>query len=200
MMSKIIITTSRRPTPVVRRFIKHLVPIIPNARYQRRGKLTLSLLILQAIDFNVDKVIVVRNRKGNPGYLDTYLVDPINKTLIKLCTLYICSFSIRKTQPKINPKLKPNQLLILSSALALIDNEKVAECLLRSFNIKVCDEVPEINLKSLQMPILIDVRKYFKEKHPITIPLYEIIFKNFKNEIVGPVIRICKAKIYTKAV
>lgn len=199
-MTKIIITTSRRPTSVVRRFIKYLVPLLPYAQYQRRGKKTLSMLALQAVDFNVDKVLIIRNRKGNPGYVDVYQVDHTNKTLIKFCTISICGYSVDKVQTKLKLKLRPNQILILSSSLTLVDNEDVAECLLAGFNIKVCSEIPTTIQEPLQTYVIINVKKIFKNINSVKIPVYEIIFKDLKNEIIGPVIRICKAKVYTKAI
>jgi U3 small nucleolar ribonucleoprotein protein IMP4 len=198
VINKTIITTSRRPTPVVRRFIKYLIPFIPNAQYQRRGKLTFTLLVLQAIDFNADKIIVVRNRKGDPGYLDVYQVNYANKALTKLCTLYICGYSIDKNQTKLNTKQKIAQLLTLDSTLALIDNEDIAECLLTSFNIKICNEIPKLDYKSSYIHALLDIKKYFKKMNFTKLPVYEITFKNLRNEFIGPVIRICKAKMYTK--
>ena len=72
-MAKVIITSSRRPTPTVRRFIKSLLIVLPNSVKISRGKLSFNMLALQALDLGSDKLLVVRNKKGNPGYIDVYL-------------------------------------------------------------------------------------------------------------------------------
>lgn len=199
MENKIIVTTSRRPTPTVRRFIKHLVAVLPSSQYQRRGKLSFSMLALQAIDLNIDKLIVVKNRKGNPGYIDIYQVNHVNKAFVKLCTLFICGYTINKPYHKVQHKNKPKHIVILEDVLTSIDNEEIAECLLLGFNIKILNKLHTSTLRHDDHYVVLEVVKMFRKVDNYEKPIYEITFKNIENKIIGPVIRICNAKVYTKA-
>jgi len=196
--NKIIVTTSRRPTPTVRRFVKHLAAVLPNAQYQRRGKLSFSMLALQAIDLDIDKLIVVRNRKGNPGYIDIYQVNHANKTLTKLCTLFICGYSIGRIQRKAQSENGLKYIVAQDTIITSIDNEEITECLLLGFNIKVLDKLYTLTLGHYDRFLILEVIKIFREVSDYEIPIYEVIFRNIKNEVVGPVVRICSAKVYTK--
>lgn len=198
MGNKVIVTTSRRPTPTVRKFVKHLAAVLPNAQYQRRGKLSFSMLALQAIDLDVDKLIVVKNRKGNPGYIDIYQVNHASKTLTKLCTLFICGYSIGKIQCKTPTRNEPKYIVALDNIVTSIDNEEIIECLLLGFNIKVLDKLCTLTVGHDDHYLILEVTKIFREVSNYEIPVYEIMFKNIKNEMVGPVVRICNAKVYTK--
>lgn len=196
---RILITTSRRPTPNIRKFIKQLIAVIPDIRYQLRGKLTLSMLITQAIDFDTEKILIVRSRKGNPGYIDVYQVNHIDKTLTKFCTMHICGLSMSRTNIKLIPKRKPKHIITLNSILNTIDDEAIVECLLTGFNVIVYDTIPTVKDKASPYVIL-DIRKVAKKLDNNELSAYEVMFRDLKNEIIGPVVKICRAKIYTKVV
>ncbi|MEM4849056.1 MAG: hypothetical protein QXM55_05425, partial [Ignisphaera sp.] len=188
MENKIIVTTSRRPTPTVRRFVKYLVAVLPSSQYQRRGKLSFSMLALQAIDLNIDKLIVIRNRKGNPGYMDIYQVNHVKKVFAKFCTLFICGYSINTPYHKVQPKNKPKNIVILEDVFTSIDDEEIAECLLLGFNIKVLNKLHTPVLGHDNHYVVLEVVKMFRKVDNYEKPIYEITFKNIENKIVGPVI------------
>lgn len=198
-MNKIFITTSRHPIRTTRRFVKYLVAVIPKAIRITRGKLTFALLTLQALDLNVDKVIIVRNRKGNPGYIDVYQVNYSDRSLTKICTMYLCGYSIERYQ-KI-PRNSVEQLIMYDGTLRGLD-EDFAECLLTAFNIKICSAKSLSHTSSPNSLIIVNVTKLTdshraedgKAKY-----IYEIRFTNAKGEVYGPVIKVCNTKIYTKA-
>jgi len=193
--SRIIITTSRRPTPTVRRFIKHLVSVLPNAKHQTRGKLTLSMLALLSLDLNIDKVLIIRNRKGNPGYIDVYQVDHISRSLVKVCTIPICGYSLNKPQNKTSIKNGVKYIIVGENSITNIDDETL-ECIFAAFNVQVHSEKTRRQSNRNDYVILYIkeiLRKAYNEN-----PVYEVQFKNAKNEVLSPVIRICKAKIYTR--
>lgn len=199
-MHKTLITSSHRPTPNVLKFIKHLVSILPNTRYQSRGKLSLSLLALQAIDLDVEKVLVVRSRKGNPGYIDVYQVDYLGKLLVKLCTMYICGYSIGTIQTK-KLNFTPKYLIVPSKIIDNIKDDEIVECILAGFSTKVCNGIPKrLSNNNMKSVVLMDIKRAAKKDFSTcdAVSVYEIEFKDLKGDVIGPVIRICKAKIYTK--
>jgi len=197
-VAKVIITSSRRPTPTTRRFIKSLLMILPNSIRISRGKLSFNMLALQALDVGSDKLLVVRNKKGNPGYIDVYIVNEIKPELklTKFCTLYICGYSIPRSVYKNSvQQFKPKRIVVNINALSNIDNESIVECLLIGFNVKVCNDLRNGVSICSSDTITIDIKRVSKNSRR---PFYEIMFKNMEERVLGPVIRICNAKIFTK--
>jgi len=134
---KFLVTTSHRPTRNTRRFIKFISMVLPNFIRVNRGKLTLSMLALQAIDMNIDRVVIVRNRKGNPGYIDIYNVDYLNNSLKLLCTLKICGYSLLTTTRDRSAKRRGFNGIVLNldirEGLDRDETSKALECLVYLF-------------------------------------------------------------------
>ncbi|MEM4040180.1 MAG: hypothetical protein QXM83_00010 [Ignisphaera sp.] len=198
-MAKVIITSSRRPTPTVRRFIKSLLIVLPNSVKISRGKLSFNMLALQALDLGSDKLLVVRNKKGNPGYIDVYVVNEIKPELklTKFCTLYICGYWIPRPIHKDRiQQFKPKSVIVPIDALSNIDNESIIECILIGFDIKVCNDARNTISTCSNDAIIIDIKKVSKNSREA---FYEIMFKDTKERVFGPVIRICNAKVFTKS-
>jgi hypothetical protein len=106
-----------------------------------RGKLTLKQLALQAIDLGFNAIIVVRNRKGNPGYIDFYTVTPSGE-LIKECTLKVCGYTIPSDYKKLTQATKVvlNLEEILQESKQQNRNEqtdelKTLDCIIKMFNV-----------------------------------------------------------------
>ncbi|MEM0026766.1 MAG: hypothetical protein QXT53_03060 [Ignisphaera sp.] len=132
--TKTLITSSHRPTRNTRRFIKVLSRIVPNAIKVNRGKLTFKQLALQAMDINADNILIVRNKKGNPGFIDVYKVVASTTELSKLCTLRICGYFIDDSYKGLH-QVKAS---ILKRGNILLESEippDLLECILKAFNI-----------------------------------------------------------------
>ena len=71
----ILITTSRRPSPRVRSFVKDLVLVIPGAVRLTRGHLSMRDLAVEAQLVGADRVVVVGEKRGNPGIIRVYKVS-----------------------------------------------------------------------------------------------------------------------------
>ena len=68
----ILVTTSRRPSPRVRSFVKDLVGVIPGAHRFTRGHFSMSELAREAYNMGADRIVVVGERRGNPGIVRVY--------------------------------------------------------------------------------------------------------------------------------
>jgi len=68
----ILITTSHRPSRRTRTLIRDLSHVIPGSVRVNRGKKSLEDLRQEAIKYGLDRVLVVGERKGNPGLLRFY--------------------------------------------------------------------------------------------------------------------------------
>lgn len=195
-MHKLFITTSRYPTPITRSFAKQLSMIISNASYIPRGKLTLAMLALQAIDLDISKIIIVKNRKGNPGYIDIYIVNHLEKSIIKLCSLHICGYLMNKTKYSSLSAHRSKYVILGVESIDSID-ENILECIVTGFNIKIYKHITSLT-HNMKNSIIIHIKKkMLKNIHSIN-PIYEITFKDCQGELIGPVLRICRAKIFTK--
>ncbi|WP_131159729.1 Brix domain-containing protein [Aeropyrum pernix] len=72
---RILVTTSRRPSPRVRSFVKDLSATIPGAFRFTRGHYSMEELAREAIIRGADRIVVVGERRGNPGIIRVYAVE-----------------------------------------------------------------------------------------------------------------------------
>jgi rRNA maturation protein Rpf1 len=184
--SKILLTTSHRPSRNARRLVKVLAKLIPGCTKINRGKLTFKLLALQALDLNCDKLIVVRNRKGNPGYLDLYAVKPFGE-LIKECTVKLCGYSVSANYNKIAASI---QRVLLNLMPALISNTvdidtefkiRTLECIIKIFNATVVSKNMNIERNENDVCMHITIPKIGKKSCTKKRNLIEITFTRCSN-------------------
>ncbi|MEM2024782.1 MAG: ribosomal biogenesis protein [Desulfurococcaceae archaeon] len=68
----ILITTSHRPSPRVRSFVKDLASILPGAHRVNRGHKTLSELAIESVARKVDYLAIISEKGGNPSAISIY--------------------------------------------------------------------------------------------------------------------------------
>jgi len=190
MPSKIIITTSHRPTPRTRSLVKDLVSVIPNAVRITRGKATLDLLALQAVDIGADRILVIRNWKGNPRFLDFYEVLPATRKATKICTLVLRGYKLARECGHPPPPHKPASLILsMNDVVSRGIDECILECLVRGLRPSIATE--EVSTRNHAIRLVIDTKtvKNFR--------IYELRFSDPNGKEYGPVLRIWKAKMYT---
>jgi len=122
-----LITTSRRPTRRTRSFCKELQRVLPNAIRVNRGKMSLIDVALRALEYNVDRVILVSVFKGNPGRIrffsvssDSFVEIPplINILGVKLLREFRRGRFIKVSSLIVVPVDREDELLNFSSFLA----------------------------------------------------------------------------------
>ncbi len=184
-MIKFLVTTSHRPTRNTRRFVKFISIILPNFMRVSRGKLTLSMIALQAIDMNIDRVVIIRNRKGNPGYIDIYDVDYLNNSLRLLCTLKICGYSSFITiRDELTKKQTFNGIALnLDIKEGLDENKmnKALECLIHLFPLVI--QKPSDDICKQDNYLFVNIKKDVKDD------IYEVKFQDC-SRLFG-ILRIC---------
>jgi len=72
---RILITTSRRPSPRVRSLVKDLASILPGGVRFTRGHYSMEELAREASLLGADRIVVVGERRGNPGIIRVYDYD-----------------------------------------------------------------------------------------------------------------------------
>ena len=123
----ILITTSRRPSKRTRTLIRDFLHVIPGAVRVNRGKKSLQDLRQDAVKFGLDRVLIVGERKGNPGLLRFYkatvaTIEPIGAQVI------LAGVTLRRELFGRKPKRVPH-VRELAVAYQQDDLEKFAEVL-----------------------------------------------------------------------
>ena len=76
----ILLTTSRRPTQLMRTFCRDLARSIPNVIRINRGKLSLDGIAEKALEFNADRVIIIDRWNGRPTKIELFCMGPAGLT------------------------------------------------------------------------------------------------------------------------
>ncbi len=85
---RIIVTTSRRPSPRTRSLVKDLVNVIPGAIRLTRGHLTYKELSIEAATMGADRVLIIGEKRGNPSIIRIYTPQP-GRGLENIVTLIV---------------------------------------------------------------------------------------------------------------
>ena len=72
--AKILLTTSRDPTPRIRAFCHDLAEAMPNVMYVNRGKMNNDEIAEKTLEHDATRVIVVDRWQGGPGVLRLFEV------------------------------------------------------------------------------------------------------------------------------
>jgi U3 small nucleolar ribonucleoprotein protein IMP4 len=179
--SRILITTSHRPSRRVRSFINDLKLAIPNTVKVNRGKMGLHDVMTTALENRCDRIIIVSRWKGNPGKMCFYKLSSSNTYIQVDPIIYISSVKLtREIKDRIYFRPKEIIIDINSSNKALID---FGNMLSKALNIK---ERSQTNLYT-------KVRIEESQKFFCTI----LFVKNNTNTLCGPIINVkhaCRLK------
>lgn len=172
--NKIIITTSHKPSPKLRTFIKELASIIPHSIRINRGKKTLDDLLLDALTLNANRIIVGFEKKGNPSALRFFIIK--NKRLIKLMTLKIAGLSLWRELAEASKVYNPKSIAVKIPEEELLE---LAEEIALGFNADILYD--ESKYKEY------DVIVSLKPRGRIVLLLF---INPSTNRIVGPILKI----------
>ncbi len=133
-MPDIIITTSRRPGKRLRSFIKDLATVLPAAERVTRGHLTMEELAVLALNRGVNRVVVVAERRGNPGIIRVY--EPLTgpPRLDNIVSFIVKGVALSREKQVPQPKrVDTLAVKVLDEGLA----EEIGEAMLLAFNAKL---------------------------------------------------------------
>lgn len=133
----IIITTSHKPSPRLRSFVKDLISVIPNSIRLNRGKKTLEDLLYDAIDYGADRLVIVGEKKGNPGSIRVYYVDTDEEELRELAYYDIKGVKLSRENPYATRIYNPTTLMVDSSNIKGEIEEAFVDVFSRSFKAKI---------------------------------------------------------------
>lgn len=130
---RIIITTSRRPRPRSRSLVKDLVSVIPGSIRLTRGHSSYEDLAREAIRLNADRIVVIGERKGNPGIIRVY--EPTRELkLVNIVTFIVLGVKLAREARSSKPQ-EPKALLVETDGSEVAD--EFAEAMIRAFHAKL---------------------------------------------------------------
>ena len=134
-MPRVIITTSRRPSRRTRSLVKDLAAVIDGAVRFTRGHESLKSLAAMARTYGIKSVVIVGERKGNPGLLAAYSVG--DRGLSPVATIRIVGVTLSR---ELRGRSKPRCRYVKrpSDPAAL----RVAEALSKAFLLDMYESPP----------------------------------------------------------
>lgn len=170
----ILISTSHRPSPRTRSFIKDLVSVLPYTKKVNRGHKKLIELAIEAKQYGLHYVMIITERYGNPGYVNIYeIADDISCRLVKVATLVIGGVRLTRENPNVSRTYGASRVVIDFSKCITNDCFFIADLLIKVFN-KIISDKAELIIK-------LEEQKYI-----------ELKCFNIHGNPVGPVIRISR--------
>ncbi len=133
----IVITTSHKPSPRLRSFVKDLASVIPGAIKVNRGKKTLEDLLYDSIEYKADRLIIVGERKGNPGSIKVYYVNSQEEKLVELALYVIKGVKLSRENPYAVRIYNPSKLMVDASHAKTKVEEIFVEIFSKSFKAKI---------------------------------------------------------------
>ncbi|BAN90376.1 Brix domain-containing protein [Aeropyrum camini] len=108
---RILVTTSRRPSPRVRSFVKDISATIPGAFRFTRGHYSMEELAREAVIRGADRVVVVGERRGNPGIMRVYSVEGPGKPE-NIVSFIVKGVSLSRERRRGLPQLRGDEVLV----------------------------------------------------------------------------------------
>ncbi len=178
---QIVFTTSRRPSRRTRSLVSELVYCIPNSFKLSRGRKSLIELIHELISLSAKYFAVVLEYKGNPGRIAFYklyheLREPKPLFSITIGGVKLC----REIRGRVLEKSPPRELSIDTYGCGTDECFKLADLLMEVLNAKVGSAKSGVRL------VLSNGCS----------GLIEVSFINAGGEVVGPVIKVGKVRLF----
>ncbi len=187
VIKKILITSSRRPNRRIRSFIKDLEDVLPGAVRITRGHKSMKELAFEAYSVGADRVVVVSDKRGNPGILRVYRVVKKGEVfdLKNIVSFIVKGVSLSRERKAISPSKaskRARKLLVVTEGVLPRVEYEFAEAFRYAFhasfncNVGLCVEA---NLKGLDEKTVI------------------VSFK-FKENNIGPLMKLGKPAVLLK--
>lgn len=148
---KILLTTSRNPTPRIRTFCNDLAKVIPDVVKVNRGKLSMDGVAEKTLELGADKVIIVDRWHGGPGKIGFFQVGASGLMGFSPA-LFVAGIRLQREFGHI--RLKPTRSLAITTPSKRDEQTvKVATSLSRFFNVPIfsVDEKPSEYTMKMQV-------------------------------------------------
>lgn len=178
---QIVFTTSRRPSRRTRSLINELVRCIPNSFKLSRGKKSLVELTHELISLSAKYFAVVFEYRGNPRRITFYKLYHEPRGPKPLFSIIMEGVKLRREIKGRDLEKRPQRELLIDIYGCETDEcFKLADLLMEALNAKVSSAKSDIRLVLSNR----DSR------------LIEVSFINASGEVVGPVIKVSKVRLF----
>ncbi|MET1160704.1 MAG: hypothetical protein ABWW65_07070, partial [Thermoprotei archaeon] len=174
----LLITTSHKPSPRTRTFIKDLASMLPFAFKTNRGKKTLEDLGLEAYRRGARYIFVVGEKRGNPSLIRIYRLELAEKPHVKhFASIKIAGIKLLRENPEGSRVYNPESICVDYENCRSDQCYMLANIFIEIFHANIVKEKPDIKL-------------VLEEINNITIikPL------NRLNKVCGPIIKVSGVK------
>jgi rRNA maturation protein Rpf1 len=132
---RILLTTSRNPTPQMRAFCNDLARVIPGIVRVNRGKMGMTQVAEKALEHNVDRVAIIERWQGALDKIEFYQIGASGLVSVPPI-LYIAG--IRLQRDFATKRLKPIHSVVITKSVG--DSLEIADSLSEIFSIPVLSE------------------------------------------------------------
>jgi len=116
--SKILLTTSRNPTPRIRTFCNDLTRVIPNIMRVNRGKMSIDEVAVKTLEQGADRVVIVDRWQGGTAKIEFFRIGTSGLVPVPP-VLYVAG--IRLQREFAPARLKPIHSLVITQS---VDNSR----------------------------------------------------------------------------
>ncbi len=132
-MVEFIVTTSRRPSPRSRSFVKDLVSVLPGGIRLTRGHSSYVDLAREALMVGCSRVIIIGERRGNPGVIRVY--EPTSSLELRHIVTFIILGVKLSRESGFGKPVSPRFLVIETDSSPI--SEEFSEAFIRAFHAKL---------------------------------------------------------------
>ncbi|OYT39812.1 MAG: hypothetical protein B6U89_03450 [Desulfurococcales archaeon ex4484_58] len=147
----LLITTSHKPSPRTRSFVKDLANTLPSSLRVTRGKKTLVEIGLEAYRFKTRYVFIVNEKRGNPSSIRVYGADYLGKMprLKHTHTIILGGVKLTRENPESTRAYNPETININYDRCETDKCYKLAD-LLASIYHEILSDKPDIEIELIE--------------------------------------------------
>jgi U3 small nucleolar ribonucleoprotein protein IMP4 len=132
-VGRVIVTTSRRPSPRSRSFAKDLVSVLPGGVRLTRGHSSYVDLAREALKVGADRVVVIGEWRGNPGVMRVY--EPTGDLGLRhIVAMVVLGVKLSRESGASKP-VNPKFLVVEADGSAIA--EEFSEAFVRAFHARL---------------------------------------------------------------
>jgi len=132
---KILLTTSRNPTPRIRTFCQDLARVIPNVVRVNRGKMSNEEVAEKALENSADRVVIVDRWHGGPGKIKFFQIGESGLVSVSPI-IHIAGIKLQRELGAL--KVKPSLSMILTASSSSGEVLRVVHALSKFFYFPFC--------------------------------------------------------------
>lgn len=132
---KILLTTSRNPTPNIRTLCNDLARMLPNTVRVNRGKMSVDETAEKALENDADRVVIIDRWQGGPGEIKFFQIGESGPVFVPP-TIHVVRIKLQREFCDV-PRSRPASSIAVSEDESIGEAPKLAKALSRFCNIPI---------------------------------------------------------------